>query len=182
MRLLVVLLISYLLNSIRYIFGAQSEMMQVAANVLLAFFQLYVLSAVTLNVIANVRALKTEAAFIVSEDMRDIKRGMLTKVVIFIILGVIIDLYCLFQVFDYGLVPFLNLTGLAQEQLHGISVFICWSVLTLIMILFHPCWFTAPFRLGMIGNLPVDGSSDCVGPGRRRRKTAAGREVHQRPH
>ncbi len=151
-----VALVGYLLNSAYYIFGQSSDSVQIVTSWILAVFYSFIMGSIIYNVVNNVTTLRRYSRTLLSEDMREIRRGILVKVVMYILFAVVICSYYAYYIFMLAILPtIVSTTDRQDEVLFGVKSLSCFCVLALVGIIFHPYFFTYSFQLGqLVSNYP----------------------------
>ncbi len=150
MKLLLVSLAAYLLNSTYYIFGDSSANVMKVSSWLLAAFCLFMIFTVLTCVVGSILVLKRYSATLLSEDMVEIRRGILHKIVMYVLFAILICVYYMYHAATLVVEPLLNLTDRTTEIFNGVHALMCFTTLSLVSIIFHPYFFTYSFQLGQI--------------------------------
>ena len=150
LKVMIATLYSYLSYSTYNIFGSSNRVILFISRIFISSFCIYMLFTCLPLCYENVKGLWAEARRINTEELNDIRKGLIRKVWIYSIFGVVISVYYVSTIVEHIGLLTVEVTNKTQYWFEGIEAIACWAVYFTIMCLFHPCLFNASFRLGQI--------------------------------
>lgn len=150
-----VALVSYVLYSAYHVFGGSSEGVRAVSGWLLVGLYLALTVFIIYNLICNIRILRVHYRRMVDPAMAEVRNGLRTKMAMYVLYGITMACYYVFSASCLVLYSVLGLTDRQYLRLHNLEQVVCLITITLVTSIFHPCFFTRAFHLGLIQLVPV---------------------------
>ncbi|MDR3548603.1 MAG: hypothetical protein P4M11_10135 [Candidatus Pacebacteria bacterium] len=124
------------------------------ARILVIAFNGFMIFTVASNCIGNIRQLRPDVRNI-SRDLVEIRQGLIRKIWMFAGFATFSTLYFGFIIGEHVYLMLIGATNRQQNFADGIESLACMAMYGVVLALFHPCFFTASFRLGQIQDVQV---------------------------
>jgi hypothetical protein len=85
--------------------------------------------------------------------MEEVRKGMCTKIIMYILFGVVTINYYVFSAICLITDSLKELTDRQSIELENIQRLACFAVMFAVTSIFHPCFFTASFKLSQFNNV-----------------------------
>eukprot|EP00826_Nyctotherus_ovalis_P044956 TRINITY_DN4909_c0_g2_i10.p1 TRINITY_DN4909_c0_g2~~TRINITY_DN4909_c0_g2_i10.p1 ORF type:complete len:191 (+),score=15.06 TRINITY_DN4909_c0_g2_i10:1005-1577(+) len=163
--MLLISLVAYFQYSAYYIFGTTNRSVRIGSGWLFVAFYAFMTVFVWVNLVLNFRTLMNHRRTMQDPSMSEIRRGLCTKIIMFVLFGLVIAVYYIIVATCLVLHIATKLTNRESIVLANIERVVVLVTVILLTTIFHPCFYTASFQLGQIHQVRVE-----VDVGGRRRR------------
>ncbi len=150
MKILAVTLFSYLSHCAFYIFAPSFPFILGAARCLLGACYGVLAGLVGYYSVRNIQLLNAAAQNVADERLADIRRGLRTKVSMYLAYGPVVSCYFACQAAAQIMEVVYSPSYRSITRVEGIGALAALVLHAVVCAIFHPCFFTAAFQLGHV--------------------------------
>jgi len=146
-KIAVICIYSYLVFSMYYIFGMNSELVKVITRVLIVILYIYMACSVFILSIGNIKNLYSQLRVIMGQGFNELQKELEKKMRMYFAFGILMDLCFIGGIVEHLYLLITDVKDIEKHWIEGIESLVYWLMYLIIIFLFNPCFFTVAFRM-----------------------------------